>query len=63
MSKRIKDYDFVAWQVIIKEELVLRLDLVTLMVIKKISIIYCMASQRVSQRMGGGNSSYTHIDL
>ena len=52
MSQRINDFVFVARQVIMKEELVLRLDLVTLMVVKEIIITYCMASRRVTQTMG-----------
>ena len=39
---------FLAWQVITKEELVPRLDLVTLMVVEEIIITYCMASHKVA---------------
>ena len=48
MSQGINDFVFVAWQVITKEELVPRLDLVTLMVVKEIIITYCMASHKVT---------------
>ena len=69
MSQEINSFVFVAWQVIMKEEIVLRLDLVTLMVVKEIIITYWMASHRLTQRMGEwclhwrGASSYTHIDF
>ena len=48
MSRGINDFDFIAWQLIMREELVPRLDLVTLMVLKEIVITYCMASHRVT---------------
>ena len=52
MLRGINDFDFIAWQVIAREELVLRLDLVTLIVLKEIVITYCMASHRVTLTMG-----------
>ena len=67
MSQGINDFVFIAWPAIVKEERVLRLDLVTLMVAKDIIITYCMDSHRVTQRMGEwcllgrGRHSYTHI--
>ena len=70
MSQEINGFVFITWQVIMKEELVLRLDLVTLMVVNEIIITYCMASHRVTQRMGewclhgrGHQLIHTHIDL
>ena len=47
MSQGIKD-----WQVIVTEELLLKLDLVTLMVVKEIVITYCMVSHGVALRIG-----------
>ena len=40
------------WQVITKKELVPRLDLVTVMVVKEIIITYCMVSHKVTLRKG-----------
>ena len=54
MSQGINDFVFIAWPAIVKEERVLRLDLVTLMVVHEIIITYCMASHRLTQRMGEG---------
>ena len=59
MSQGIKD-----WQVIVREELLLKLDLVTLMVVKEIGITYCMASHSVALGMGlhwrGHPLTHTH---
>ena len=54
---------------IVREELVLKLDLVTLMVVKEIVITYCMASHSLALRMGLHwrehplTHTYTHIDF
>ena len=52
MSRRTSDFVSVAWQAIMKEELVLRLDLVKVMVVKEVVITYCMALRRLTQRTG-----------
>ena len=46
--KRINELFLVAWQVIVKEALVLRLGLVTFMVVKEIITTYYMALQGVT---------------
>ena len=46
--KGINEFFLVAWQVIVKEDLVLRLDLVTFMVVKEIITTYYMALQGVT---------------
>ena len=52
---------------IVREELVLKLDLVTLMVVKEIFITYCMASHSAALKMGlhwrGHPLTHTHIDF
>ena len=46
--KGINKFFLVPWQVIVKEEVVLRLDLVTFMVVKEIITSYHMALQGVT---------------